>query len=260
MNPEERPDAAGPAVVELRDVTFSYTGRPVLRDASLALMDREFVCVVGPNGGGKTTLLKLILGLEKPDRGEVRVLGGSPEERRAQIGYVPQLMRFDPQFPVTVLDIALMGRLGLSRGIRYSRTDRVQALEALEAMDIADLAERPFSDLSGGQRQRALIARALAGSPRLLLLDEPTANIDAASEARLMVVVRDLTRTMTVLMVPHDLGFVSSHVDRVVCVNRQVVMHPTTGVKGQHILNLYGGDIMMVQHDHVCGGDASPHA
>ena len=254
------PGAGDGPVVELRQVSFSYAGPPVLSGVQLAIADREFVCVVGPNGGGKTTLLKLILGLEKPSQGEVRVLGGAPEDQRIHIGYVPQSMRFDPQFPVTVIDIALMGRLGLSRGLRYSRADRLKALEALDAMGIADQANRPFADLSGGQRQRTLIARALAGEPRLLLLDEPTANIDAAAETLLMSVIRSLAQRMTVLMVSHDLGFVSSHVDRVVCVNRQVVIHPTIGVTEAHIRNLYGGEIMMVRHDHICAEGQSPDA
>jgi zinc transport system ATP-binding protein len=261
-------------VISLRDVTFSYGGPPALEDVSLSVEPRQAVCVVGPNGGGKTTLVKLILGLLRPQRGEVRVFGEPPRRSRRRAGYMPQHSQYDPLFPVSVMDIVLMGRLGQSdvaqppsavtagwhsrgrlwhrlRGLTGwpGRADRRAALEALEEVGMKDFWRQPFAALSGGQRQRALIARALCCKPELLLLDEPTSNVDSLVEARLLELLRELNRRMTIVMVSHDLGFVSGFVESVICVNRRVVVHPTSRLNGQVIHDLYGGEVRMVRHD-----------
>jgi zinc transport system ATP-binding protein len=244
-------------VIELRDVAFAYQGVPVLEDVNLTVGQRQTVCVVGPNGGGKTTLMRLVLGLLTPDRGEVRVFGQPPRCVRQRIGYMPQHVRHDPQFPVTVMDIVLMGRLG-QRGVRgllgwYKRSDRRAARDAIEQVHLEEVSQRPFALLSGGQRQRVLIARALCCEPELLLLDEPTANVDSLVEARLFEVLQQLNRRMTVVVVSHDMGFVSSLVENVICVNRQVVVHPTSQLSGEAIQSMYGGDVRIVRHgDVVC--------
>jgi len=245
-------------VILLRNVSFAYEAVPVLEDVSFAVAERQAVCMVGPNGGGKTTLMKLILGLLKPSRGEVRVFGQAPERARLRVGYMPQHVRHDPLFPVTVADIVLMGRLG-GGGLRgllgwYGRTDRQIALDALRQVNMEALARRPFAALSGGERQRVLIARALCCQPDLLLLDEPTANVDTLEEARLFDVLRELNRRMTILVVSHDLGFVSSLVESVICVNRRVIVHPTSQITGQVIQDIYGGQVRMVRH-----GDTFSH-
>ena len=167
------------------------------------------MCIVGPNGGGKTTLVKLILGLLRPQRGEVRVFGQPPHRARLRVGYMPQHVQHDPQFPVTVMDIVLMGRLGQGVLGWPGRADRRAAIDALAQVGMEEFRRRPFADLSGGQRQRVLIARALCCKPDLLLLDEPTSNVDSLVEARLLDLLRDLNRQMTIVMVSHDLGFVS---------------------------------------------------
>ncbi|MFQ6673021.1 MAG: metal ABC transporter ATP-binding protein, partial [Candidatus Tectimicrobiota bacterium] len=169
---------------------------------------------------------------------------------RHRMGYMPQHAHFDPQFPVTVMDIVLMGRLGRRLGGWYATADREAALAALEEVGVADLAKRLFVSLSGGQRQRVLIARALCSEPDLLLFDEPTAHIDALVEAKLFETLQELTERMTVLTVSHDLGFVSSLVKSVVCVNRRVVAHPTSDITGDVIQELYGGDTRIILHDH----------
>jgi zinc transport system ATP-binding protein len=240
-------------VVSLRDVAFSYGGTPVLEDVNLALQQREAVCIVGPNGGGKTTLVKLILGLLLPQRGEVRVFGQPPRRARLRAGYMPQHVQYDPQFPATVMDIVLMGRLGQG-GLRgalgwHGHADRRAALDALDQLDMADSWRQPFASLSGGQRQRVLVARALCCKPDLLLLDEPTSNVDSAVEARLLELLRKLNQEMTILMVSHDLGFVSGLVERVICVNRRVVSHPTSEMTGDAVRDLYGGTVRMVRHN-----------
>ena len=168
------------AAVLLRDVTFSYGGEPVLEDVNLSVGAREAVCIVGPNGGGKTTLVKLILGLLLPQRGEVRLFGQPPRLARLRVGYMPQHVQHDPLFPVTVMDIVLMGRLGrggLGGLLGWpGRADRRAARNALEQVGMDGFGRHPFAALSGGQRQRVLIARALCCEPELLLLDEPTSN------------------------------------------------------------------------------------
>lgn len=237
-------------VIEFRDVTFGYGAAPVIEDVTFSLDEHDLVSVLGPNGGGKTTLLKLLLGLIRPDAGTVRVFGGSAAAARPRVGYMPQYIHYDPQFPVSVLDIVLMGRLGHRWGGGYSRTDKSAARAALDEMEVADLSRSLFAELSGGQRQRVLIARALACEPDLLLLDEPTANIDPRVEAQLYKSLRQLSRRMTILLVTHDLGVVSNIVQKVICVNRRVVMHPTSEITGDAIQDIYGGDIRMVRHDH----------
>ncbi len=171
------------------------------------------------------------------------------------MGYMPQQVQHDPQFPATVMDIVLMGRLGGSglHGLLgwYDRDDRQAAREALRQVGMEDLAHRPLATLSGGQRQRVLIARAMSCQPELLLLDEPTSNIDTLVEAQLFEILREINRRMTVVVVSHDLGFVSNLVEKVICVNRQVVVHPTSELTGELIREIYGGDVRMVRHSEV---------
>jgi zinc transport system ATP-binding protein len=233
----------------MSDVSFAYGDMPVLEDVNLKVGPRDLICVVGPNGGGKTTLLRLILGVLKPHKGEVRVFGQSPVQARHRIGFMPQYARHDPQFPVTVMDIVLMGRLERQWGGPYSKDDKMAALSALADVGMIGLAGRLFNALSGGQRQRVLIARALASSPDLLILDEPTSNVDVMVEARFYDILREFNRRMAIIIVSHDLGFVSGIVQKVVCVNRQVAVHPTSEITGELISELYGGDFRMVRHD-----------
>jgi zinc transport system ATP-binding protein len=245
-------------IISLCGVSFSYGGVPVLENVCLDVGRRESVCVVGPNGGGKTTLVKLILGLLKPDKGEIRVLGRSPWQARLNVGYMPQHVLYDPQFPVTVMDIVLMGRLGRS-GIRGvfgwpDREDRLAAQEAIAQVNMAEYSRRPFASLSGGERQRVLVARAICIRPELLLLDEPTSNVDTLGGSLLWDLLQNLQKRMTILMVTHDLGFVSNLVEKVICVNRRVVVHPTTHVTGEVISDIYGSHVSMVRHgDHIAG-------
>ncbi|MDX2111851.1 MAG: ATP-binding cassette domain-containing protein [Verrucomicrobiota bacterium] len=239
-------------VIELREVSFAYGDQLILENVSLAIGARESVCLVGPNGGGKTTLLKLILGLLAPKTGTIEVLGQTPTQARRRVGYMPQTLPFDPLFPISALDVVLMGRLDHVRWGFYSRADRVKALAYLDEVGLADQASHRFATMSGGQRQRVLIARALAAEPELLLLDEPTAMIDAAAEDQLLEKLRLLHERMTLVLVSHDLGFVSQLVQTVICVNRTVAIHPTSKLGGEVIREIYGTDLLMVRHDHNC--------
>ena len=247
------------AAIKIRDLSFAYDDIQILCNVRLDIWRGDSICIVGPNGGGKTTLIKLILGLLSPDRGTIRIFGRSPEAERQRIGYVPQYAKYDPQFPISVLDVVMMGRLAGTLRNRYSPEDRDRAMAALGQTGLTDLAARPFASISGGQRQRTLIARALASGGEILILDEPTANIDHESEVRFLDLLKGLNERMTILMVTHEVGFASSFFKRIACVNRQVVIHPTSRLTGQLIQEMYGGDLQMIRHDHRCSEEGHRH-
>jgi len=241
-------------VIAFEGVTFSYGGAPALEDVNLRIEERDFAAVLGPNGGGKTTLLKLVLGLLRPDRGTVRVFGGPPSRARPRIGYVPQHSDCDLRFPVRVVDVVLTGRLGGPRWWGpYRRDDRDAAHNALNEVGLYGLRSRPFSALSGGQQQRVLIARALVAEPELLLLDEPTANVDIAAEEELYRLLEHLNERLTILLATHDVSFVPAYVKQAVCVKRHVVVHPTGKLTGELISEIFGTGLLAVQHDHLAG-------
>lgn len=248
-------------------VSFSYGELPVLDAASFHLHDGEFAVLLGPNGAGKTTVIRLLLGLAKPDSGSVSVLGSSPESARRSIGYVPQHASYDPAFPISVAEVVRMGMLEATKARSGAgRAAERRAVDlALEAADVADLRDRPYSALSGGQRRRVLVARALVGDPRLVVLDEPTANMDAASEARLYATLGALKGKATVVVVTHDDDFVSALTDVVLCLGErgargsQVVRHAS--MPADHAPSgLFGGAALRVLHDtdlkdgSCCGG------
>ena len=237
------------SVVALEDVSFTYDADPILTQVRVRVLADEFVAVIGPNGGGKTTLLKLVLGLLAPSSGRVRVFGASPDRSRNRVGYVPQHVSFDPKFPVTVMDVVLMGRLKRSGVGPFRRSDVEAAQTALGSVGLYSLRMRQFSDLSGGQRQRVLIARAIVGQPQLLVLDEPTANVDRQAQKQLYELLYSLNDYLTIVMASHDIGFVSSSVSKVICVNRTAVIHPTSELDGRLIAELYSGDVCVVHHD-----------
>jgi zinc transport system ATP-binding protein len=239
-------------VIAINDVSFRYGREPVLESVTIVVRRYDFSSIVGPNGSGKTTLLKLLLGLLPPATGTISVFGKAPEKARRHIGYMPQYIHLDMKYPVTVTDVVMMGRLKGNLGLRFSKKDREIASRALEEVRLQDLSDRSFNELSGGQRQRVLIARALACEPDILLLDEPTSNMDPEVEEALFTILSDLNKRMTILLVTHDLGFVSQVVKSVICVNRRVVVHPTTAINGAMINEIYGGDLRMIRHDHIC--------
>jgi zinc transport system ATP-binding protein len=168
---------------------------------------------------------------------------------------VPQHLQFDSRFPATVFDIVRMGQIGRRRLGRHANEEKQAADKALAAVDLSSYKNKNFAELSGGQRQRALIARALASDPHLLLFDEPTSNVDSTAGKKLYRILAELNKRMTILVVSHDIGFVNHHITSVVCVNHQVVVHPTSTLVGQNIIDLYGQDISLVRHDHRCSGE-----
>ncbi|MDR0520725.1 MAG: ABC transporter ATP-binding protein [Planctomycetaceae bacterium] len=228
--------------VEFNSVTFSYQGPAVIEHASFSVQEGDFAAIVGPNGGGKTTLLKLMIGLLLPQTGSVRLFGKPPRSACFKVGYTPQFLTVDFSFPLSVQDVVLMGRMQKGK-LWYSRNDKKTAHKALQTMQLEEYADVPFRTLSGGQRQRVLIARAVCGEPEILLLDEPTNNIDSRSEEILSDILTELNKRMTIAVVSHDVGFVDQSVSNVICVNRTVAVHSTADRNGQTIHDLYG------QHD-----------
>nr|WP_320049912.1 ABC transporter ATP-binding protein [uncultured Desulfuromonas sp.] len=236
--------------ITLDNVSFSYDDRPILKNVNLTIDDSDFLGIVGPNGGGKSTLLKLILGLLAPDEGKIRIFGQTPEQARTRLGYVPQFATFDSAFPISVKDTVLQGRLGKTRALLgYSRQDQQIAEQAMREADILDLRRHPMTALSGGQRQRVLIARALACQPDVLLLDEPTANIDPHHGDNFFDLLHRLHERIAIVLISHDVGFISRSVTRVACLNRTLVCHSTSPVDSESIKHLYTNPVSMVHHD-----------
>ena len=226
-------------IIEFHTVTFSYQGPAVIENATFVVQRGDFAAIVGPNGGGKTTLLKLILGLLSPQVGTIRLFGKPPHASCFRVGYIPQFLTVDFSFPLSVLDVVLMGRIRKG-SLWYTKEDRLIARQTLKTLQLDEFAEAPFRTLSGGQRQRVLIARAVCGEPDMLLLDEPTNNIDSRSEQILLDILTELNRSMTIIMVSHDVGFVDQCVTNVICVNRTVAVHSTATMNGATIHDLYG--------------------
>lgn len=201
---------------------FQYEETPILENVSFDIQPGQFVGIFGPNGGGKTTLLKLLLGFLKPQKGSLEILGKSPKDAREHIGYVPQISHLDREFPITVLEVVMMGCLDKAIWRSYIRDAKEKALQALADVGMLDFQNHSFGTLSGGQAQRVLIARALVSTPTILLLDEPTASVDASAEETIYKLLARLKGTMTILMVTHDLQIMMQNVDRFICVHRQV--------------------------------------
>lgn len=235
-------------VIELRGVTAGYDrNHPAIENIDLTIEEHDFTALIGPNGGGKTTLLKVFLGLLEPFEGTVDLFGKGRKHSRGKIGYVPQVIP-SRTFPVTVIDVVLMGRLGAA-GLfrRYSSSDRAVALEKLELLGVKHLAGERMDRLSGGQKQRVLIARALAGEPELLLLDEPVASVDAETQQSFYNLLADLNSRMTIVLVTHDVGAVSSHVRNIACINRQLVSHGET-IGEDEVSKAYGCPFELISH------------
>ena len=239
------------SVIKIRDLHFNYGDVPILEDINIDIQRKEFIGMVGPNGSGKTTLLKIILGLLTPDHGTVEVLGKPPVQSVKDVGYMPQLAPFARDFPISVEETVLMGRLGKTSSMGFfSKEDKQLAAESMEAVEILDLRKRSIGSLSGGQLQRALIARALTCNPEIMILDEPTANVDMKVEKDIFDLLKKLNEKITIIVVTHDIGFISQYIDRVACINRTLICHPTSELTGETIENLYGTHVHMVHHHH----------
>ena len=239
-------------VVCIHNLSLAFRGMPVLEDIHLELDAGDFVGIIGPNGGGKSVLLKVILGLLKPDRGRVEIFGRPPQLAHGRVAYVPQVPGFDPAVPMTVLEMVLMGRLA-ARGVlrRYEADDRRSATDALAAVHALHLATRLVGRLSGGQLQRVLIARALAVGAELILLDEPAASLDPQSAAALYEQLAGLSPPITLILVSHDLAVISRHVRSVACLNRRLHYHHSREISREMVEATYGCEVDFLVHQHT---------
>jgi len=235
-------------IIEVSHLYFSYNGTQVLRDVSLSIREKEFIAFIGPNGGGKTTLIKLLLGILKTDRGTIKIMGQPPSKAAHRIGYVPQDISINKSFPISVMDVVLMGRLQFHRWGRISQEDRKAAEKALESLEILEFKNRKIDDLSGGQRERVFIARALTADPDILFLDEPTANIDSQGKTYLYALLKELNKTKTIFVVSHDTMVLSSYVTSVACVNKDVHYHDDAEITEEMMEMGYHCPVELIAH------------
>jgi len=236
-------------IVRLDGVDVSFGGSQVLEGVTIDIHENDYIAVLGPNGGGKSTLLKVILGLIPPDAGTVEVFGTSPEEGRRRIGYLPQYARFDREFPITVNEVVLMGRYrGPFSG--YTTMDRQKVTKALDTVEMSEYGDRQIGALSGGQLQRVLLARALAREPELLLLDEPMASIDPDMQRSFYELMAELRDRMAVVMVTHDIGVMSEEVVEVACLNRKLFHHGDAEGGAEGLEAAYACPIQLIDHGH----------
>ena len=227
-------------IIEVRNLDFSYNRQLVLRGVNLNIQSGDFMAMIGPNGGGKTTLLKLMLGLLKANSGTIQIFGKTPKNASQQIGYVPQDIHINQNFPISASDVVLMGKLKPGRGwSRHSREDHMAALRALKQVDMDKYRDHRIGKLSGGQKQRVFIARALVTDPDILLLDEPTASIDAKGQNDFYALLKELNRKITIIVVSHDLMVVSRYVKSVACVNQRLHYHGHAELTGEMIEMMY---------------------
>ena len=254
----------GHAVVRFKGLSCGYDKQEVLSDISLDIMEGDFVGLLGPSGSGKTTLLRTILGAVDIYKGEVEVEGVLTSQRRPKVGYVPQLETIDWNFPVTVQEVVMMGRTMDNRFFPwYRREDRRLAEEMMERLGIADLARRHIRELSGGQQQRVFLARALVGSRRILLLDEPTSGVDIKTRDDVMHVLHELNHQgITIIMTTHEINAVAVHLPWIVCLNGRVLAEgpPAQVITSETLKLTYGADMPVIHYQGMTLVAESPHA
>lgn len=236
-------------IISLHKIWAGYDLDTVLEDVSFDLFPRDYVGLIGPNGGGKTTLIKVILGLVPPRSGSVQVMGTDAAEGRKYIGYVPQLQISDKAFPINVWDVVSMGRIkpGFA-SLRLNAEDRQRVEEALRQTGMLALSKRSINEISGGQRQRIYIARALAAQPRILLLDEPTASVDPQASVQLYDLLAKLNEEISILLISHDMTAISAYVKTIGCINRRLVYHHDKSVSADMLQAGYECPVDLIAH------------
>lgn len=250
------------SAIEINHLSFGYNKSRVFDDVNLSIDENDFVAIIGPNGGGKSTLMRLMVGLLKPKTGEIRLFGEKVPSKKVAVGYVPQNTNKNIDFPITVGECVATGKLGLS-----VKSDEVKA--ALEKVNMSGFADRRLGELSGGERQRVLIARSLVCNPKILFLDEPSNNIDVAGIESLYSMLAEFSKTMTIVIVTHDLMALSHKVKSVVCVNRNVHYHEGVNLTEEMLHSTYGCEVDLIahgvphrvlgSHDHSHGGCCEHH-
>ena len=236
-----------PKAVEIKNVSIKFNEISVLHDINLTIDENDFIAIIGPNGGGKSTLLKIILGLLTPDTGNVKVFGMDPHDARDLIGYLPQKVSFDPEFPINVFETVLSARYhGMFKN--YLKEDKNAVIKALKDVELLKLKDRQLSKLSGGQMQRVFIARAIVREPKLLIMDEPMASVDPEMQNSFYNLLSRLKDKMTILLVSHDVGAVSSHVTKIACLNRELFYHGPVEESAEGLEEVYKCPIELISH------------
>lgn len=235
-------------LLKVENLYVSYEDTSVLENVSLEIHANDFIGIIGPNGGGKTTLLKSILGLKSALKGNVQLVG---EMTQNQLGYLPQIKDFDQKFPYNVFEVVRSGLLSDKTLMkRFSKSDRQKTEAALEQVGIAHLKDRPIGNLSGGQMQRVFLARAIVSEPKILFLDEPNTFVDSKFERDLYEKLRMLNQEMAIVLVSHDLGTISSYVKSIACVNRTLHHHQSNIISKEQLEN-YDCPVQLITHGHV---------
>ncbi|MFO7932961.1 MAG: ABC transporter ATP-binding protein [Bacteroidales bacterium] len=233
-------------LVQLNNVDVAYQNNLVLSNVSLSVYYRDFLGIIGPNGGGKTTLLKVILGFLKPARGTITYTLS-----RSEIGYLPQGNQIDDRFPITVKEVVASGlEKGLKIHQRFTPREKQQIDSVLEKVGLKHLRKRPIGELSGGELQRTMVARAIVSSPRMLILDEPNTHVDNKFEMELYDLLKELNEFMTILLVSHDIGTISPYISSIACVNRSLHYHPSNEINAEQ-LKVYNCPIEIITHGPV---------
>ncbi len=236
--------------IQIDHLAFNYNNNLVLENISLQVFQNDYVAIIGPNGGGKTTLLKLLLGFLKPTSGSLRILGKTPKEARLSIGYLPQQINFNLDMPISVFDIVLQGRLAKNK-LFYTKKDKKIANEKLELMNVKHLKNKKIKELSGGQRQRVLLSRALTKEPKILILDEPTASIDPQGQKEIYKLLKELP--LTKLIVSHDINILLQGVNKVAYINKTLHLHDeidtNTYIKDGHFCEM---ELLDYFRNHKC--------
>lgn len=245
-------------VFDVKGLSYHVNGQHILENISFLVKKGDYSAIIGPNGGGKTTLIRLLLGLEKATSGSIKLFGVSQSRFKAfeKIGYVPQrVAQFDAAFPATVLEVVKMGRIA-RRGLfgRESEGDRQAVEEAMAKMDVAHLKKKLIGELSGGERQRVMIARALASKPEVLILDEPNTGVDMVSQQRFYSLLRELNKKekLTILFITHDVGVIADDIGSLLCINRSLLScnNPNEVLSCSEMSRLYGIDAHLIHHHH----------
>jgi zinc transport system ATP-binding protein len=238
-------------ILELNSVFAGYNDDVVLNNVSFEIFDDDFIGIIGPNGGGKTTLLNVILGLIKPFQGSVTFYDDIRTERNNKVGYLPQLNKIDSKFPITVKEVVLSGLIYGSICIgRYTKAEKKRADETLKRLGIYNLAKITIGELSGGQVQKVLLARAIISSPRLLILDEPNTFVDNQFEGELYEILKELNEEMAIVIVSHDVGTISSYIKTIACVNKDLHYHKSNKISEEQLAT-YNCPIKLITHGEV---------
>jgi zinc transport system ATP-binding protein len=245
-----KPRSKSQPLVQLSNLYAGYKNELVLQDINLTIEKNDFLGLIGPNGGGKTTLLKTILGLIEPAKGNVQILGKPPRQGRQHIGYVPQFAVFDHDFPISVRDVVRMGRLDTKKLFRsFTNEDEAIVEERLDWVDMLDHKDRALRELSGGQRQRVYISRALATDPDLLLLDEPTVSVDFDSRTHIYELLHKINEQgVTILLISHDLNVISTYVKTIGCLNRTLHYHGEKEITAEMLKAGYNCPVELIAH------------